>query len=70
MCDTYMGEIGEEDIYQAYKKNPKSTQQFENFLCRGPGVRGECQRFEEENTEANKPSQKKKKKKKAKKEEL
>ncbi len=42
MCDSYMGELGELSIYKVFQKNPKSRKRFEDFLCRGPGIRSEC----------------------------
>lgn len=57
MCNTYMGDIGEMTIYRAYKKNPKSRKQFEDYLCRKSGLRGECKRFEEEEKLKNKTNQ-------------
>ena len=48
MCEQYMGVVGEMEVYNAYKKNPKSRKQFEDFLCRGKGHLGECAKVEEE----------------------
>ena len=48
MCEQYMGVVGEMEIYKAYKKNPKSRKQFEDFMCRGTGKLGECKKVEEE----------------------
>ena len=44
-----MGRIGEEKIYNVYKKEPNSRTRLETFLCRGPGstVRGECSKTKE-----------------------
>ena len=42
MCNGYMGELGELSIYKVFRKNPKSRKRFEDFLCRGPGMRSEC----------------------------
>lgn len=38
MCAMYIGEIGEEEIYEAYRKEDD----FEKYLCRGKGLLGEC----------------------------
>ncbi|XP_033738265.1 marginal zone B- and B1-cell-specific protein-like [Pecten maximus] len=37
-CSMYMGEIGEEEIYEAYRQE----KDFEKYLCRGQGLLGEC----------------------------
>jgi len=42
VCTKFIDEIGEEDIYAAYSKNPGSRREFENFLCRRTGVFGNC----------------------------
>ncbi|XP_060084966.1 marginal zone B- and B1-cell-specific protein-like [Ylistrum balloti] len=38
MCSMYVGEIGEEEIYEAYLKE----KDLDKFLCRGKGLLGEC----------------------------
>lgn len=75
MCEQYMGNVGENEIYTAYKKNPKSRKQFEDFLCRGTGHLSECRKVEEqmaakekENEKENKKEKKEKDKKKEKEE--
>jgi len=42
MCEQYMGNIGEVEVYNAYKRNPKSRKQFEDYLCNGEAQRKEC----------------------------
>ena len=42
MCEQYMGNIGEMEIYKAYRKNRKSLADFQKFLCHGKGIRGDC----------------------------
>ncbi|OWF42206.1 marginal zone B- and B1-cell-specific protein-like [Mizuhopecten yessoensis] len=37
-CSMYMGEIGEEEVYEAYLKE----KDLEKYLCRGQGILGEC----------------------------
>ncbi|XP_046359843.1 marginal zone B- and B1-cell-specific protein-like [Haliotis rufescens] len=39
MCQNYVGELGEEEIYHAYKEQGKL---LEKFLCYGDGVQGDC----------------------------
>jgi hypothetical protein len=48
MCDQFMGELEEENIYAVFKKRPEDMQNFENYLCRGPetGLRGACSKLE------------------------
>ncbi|CAH1795509.1 unnamed protein product [Owenia fusiformis] len=46
MCDDYVGEIGEDEIYEAYTKNPKSLVKFEDYLCRGEGILSRCSKFD------------------------
>ena len=42
MCDQFMGELGEQTIYDVYKKAPDNSKKLESYLCRGKGIRGEC----------------------------
>ena len=42
----YMGEVDEIEIYRHFKKNPKSRKHFENYLCRGDDILGQCARLE------------------------
>ena len=48
MCEQYMGQIGEMEVYSAYKKNPKSRKQFEDYMCRGTELRGYCAKMPDE----------------------
>jgi len=42
MCGTYSGELGEMEIYKNFKKNRDDIKGFEDYLCRGKGVRTDC----------------------------
>ncbi|XP_064627168.1 marginal zone B- and B1-cell-specific protein-like isoform X2 [Lineus longissimus] len=48
MCDQFVGDLEEENIYAVFKKRPEDIQNFENYLCRGPetGLRGACSKLE------------------------
>ncbi|XP_071952860.1 marginal zone B- and B1-cell-specific protein-like [Antedon mediterranea] len=59
LCDTYVGELGEEEIYEAYKEG-----KLQDFVCRQPGQ--DCYNYKE----PTKKSKKKKNKKQKSKEEL
>lgn len=41
MCNQYLGEITDEEIYQAYIDTKKI---LKNFLCYGTGITGDCTR--------------------------
>ena len=47
MCDQFAGEVGEVEIYDGYKKKPTSKRNFQQFLCHGDGLLGECSKVEE-----------------------
>jgi len=42
LCEQFAGEIGEMEIYNEYKKNPKNKYQLKEFLCLGDGLLGSC----------------------------
>lgn len=42
MCDHFMGELGEETIYDVYRESPKDEKALLKYLCYGTGVQGEC----------------------------
>ncbi|KAI0233720.1 hypothetical protein LSAT2_016052 [Lamellibrachia satsuma] len=48
MCNTYMENIGETEIYEEYKRNKKSRSGFVNYLCYGSGVLGKCSKIKDE----------------------
>ena len=48
MCEEFAGELGENAIYDSYKKKPKNRKSLEDFLCRGEGLQGECSRLEKQ----------------------
>ena len=42
MCEQYLGDLGETEIYKQFKSAPNNRQKFEDYLCRGEGIRGDC----------------------------
>lgn len=42
VCTKFVDEIGEDELYAGYRRKPESRREFENFLCRGTGVFGDC----------------------------
>jgi len=42
MCLGFIEELGEEDIYELYRDSTTNLKTFENHLCRGKGLLGEC----------------------------
>ena len=54
MCDQYLGELGEQDIYDAYKASPKKSKGLEKYLCYGEGIQSECSQLKEAKAKAAK----------------
>ena len=48
MCEQYMGELGEFEVYNIYKKNPTNLKQLEKYLCFGSEIRDECTNVKDE----------------------
>ena len=42
MCSNLAGELGEEEIYNAYKEQPQDLLNFQDYLCFQTGLRGGC----------------------------
>jgi len=42
VCQSFVEHIGEEAIYEAYRRRPQSKENLESFLCYGDGVAGSC----------------------------
>lgn len=42
MCNRFVDEIGEVEIYGIWRKNPKSLRTFQQEMCYGPGIKGHC----------------------------
>lgn len=39
MCEQLVGDLGEDEIYEAFSENPG---QLSKYLCKGEGTRGSC----------------------------
>lgn len=42
LCETFMGDVGEQTVYKVYHKNTNKLNNLEDFLCRGDKIRGNC----------------------------
>ena len=41
-CSNFVDELGEEQLYEIYRHDPSDIKAFENSLCKGTGIFGEC----------------------------
>lgn len=51
MCETYAGDLGEMEIYKNFRKSTNNIKGFEDYLCRGKGIRGDCKKYDEKKDE-------------------
>ena len=42
MCEIFAGDLGENQIYKHFKRNKDDHKGFEDYLCRGKGIRSDC----------------------------
>jgi len=48
MCSSFVEELGEEELYDIYRRDPSDMKAFENALCKGSGIFGECSKAQEQ----------------------
>lgn len=48
MCEQFMGLVGEQEVYNVFRKNIKNVEKFKEFLCYGEGIRGDCKKVKSE----------------------
>jgi len=42
MCSSFVEELGEEELYEIYRRDPSDGKALEKALCKGSGIFGEC----------------------------
>ena len=42
MCSSLVEELGEEEIYEIYQRDPVDNKVLENVLCKGSGIFDNC----------------------------
>lgn len=47
MCSSFVEELGEEEIYEIYRRDPSDSKAFEKALCKGSGIFGTCSKVQE-----------------------
>ncbi|CAD5124402.1 DgyrCDS12687 [Dimorphilus gyrociliatus] len=48
MCNRFVDEMGEVEIYKIWKKDPKSLKKLQKEMCYGSGIRGHCKQGKDE----------------------
>jgi len=51
MCSSFVEELGEEELYGIYRRDPSDIKAFEKALCKGSGIFGECSKAEQRKLE-------------------
>jgi len=48
ICSSFVEELGEEKLYDIYRRDPSDSKLLEEFLCKGSGIFGECTKAKEQ----------------------